>query len=355
LVVAENLQSFQWLEFGSWTALFICHSAGNSAILTVPALRSGRFPGIFASKHGIARRQGVLVMKIGNGFLALLGTTFLSVSAPVFAADVAVEPELSPFSAEIDGWAGGLFITDETENVEPDETDLFVYGADARLRLDVSDAISIQLDGSIDGTDKNSGNDYHQGGWLAGGHLSWSNSSSGLLGVFGGVGTGESDDDDTDFWLVGGEGQMYLDAATLYLQVGYFDAEADGTEEDAFHNAIFGRLVGRYFLSPETRLQAEFSYANGDQDTDDQNMDVLGWGARMDHQLFDSVGLFAAYDGGYYDNGNGSDTGSYFEHQVRGGVSISLGRPDLLTSDRSGPNLDMPWLTHWASSGNSVD
>lgn len=297
-------------------------------------------------------------MKIRNVFLALSGTMVLGVTAPAFAADVIAEPELGPFSAEIDAWAGGLFITDPTGEVEPDETDLFVYGADGRLRFDLTDAISAQADAYVDDSDKGGSDDYYEGGWLVGGHLNWNNPDSGLLGVFGALGEGRSDGDgdNTDFWLVGGEGQMYFDSATLYLQAGYFDAEQEGSDpKDAFHDAIFARLVGRYFLSPETRLQAEFSYANGEQDDDDKSMDIFGWGARVDHQIFESMGLFAAYDGGYYDNGNGSDTGSYFEHQVRGGVSISFGRPDLLTSDRRGPSLDMPWATHWAASGPIVD
>lgn len=295
-------------------------------------------------------------MKIRNGFLMLSATMVLSLTAPVFAADVSVEPELGPLSATIDAWAGALFITDTEENVVPGETDLFAYGADGRLRFDLTDAISIQADASIDDTDKNNGDDFHQGGWLLGGHLNWNNPDSGLLGVFGGIGTSTSDEEDTDYWLVGGEGQMYFDQSTIYLQVGYFDGDAPGADsDDAFHDAIFGRIVGRYFLSSESRLQAEFSYAHGEQDLDDQNMDILGWGARFDHQLFESVGFFTAYDGSYYDNGSGSDSGSYFEHQVRGGISISLGRPDLLTTDRRGPNLDMPWATHWASSGETID
>jgi hypothetical protein len=299
-----------------------------------------------------------LAMIIKNGLLGLFGTMLLCGTAPAFAADVSVEPELGPFSAMIDAWAGGLFITDAKENVEPDETDLFVYGADGRLRFDLTDAISVQADASIDDADKGGGDDYYEGGWLVGGHLNWNNPDSGLLGVFGALGEGRSDGDgdNTDFWLVGAEGQMYFDTATIYLQAGYFDAEQEGSSPtDAFHDAIFARVVGRYFLSPESRLQAELSYANGDQDNDDQNMDILGWGARVDHQLFESVGLFAAYDGAYYDTNDGSDSGSYFDHQVRGGVSVSFGRPDMLTTDRRGPSLDMPWATHWAASGPIVD
>ena len=122
-------------------------------------------------------------MKIRNGFLALSGTMLLSVTAPAFAADVIAEPDLGPFSAQIDAWAGGLFITDAKDNTDPDENNLFAYGADARLRFDLLDVISVQADASFDDTDKNSGDDYYQGGWQVGGHLNWNNSDSGLLGI----------------------------------------------------------------------------------------------------------------------------------------------------------------------------
>ncbi|MBC8036247.1 MAG: hypothetical protein H7X89_03415 [Rhizobiales bacterium] len=291
-----------------------------------------------------------------NVLYAFSAIALLGISAPALAADVSVEEPMSPFSAEAEAWAGWLFLESPKDNVVPDEEDTFVYGGDARARLDLFDVLSVQGDVSIEETDENNGQDYYQGGWMAGGHLNWTDQESGLLGIFGGVGTGESDEEDTDFWFVGGEGQMYFDMSTLYVQGGYFDAEVDGPDKiDAFHDAFFGRIVGRHFFSPDSRLQAEFSYANGDQDDDDKSMDIFGWGARYDHQIFESIGLFAAYDGGYYDNGSGTDTGSYYEHVARGGVSISFGRPDMLEADRSGPNLDMPWVTHWAASGNIVD
>ena len=84
-------------------------------------------------------------------------------------------------------------------------------------------------------------------------------------------------------------------------------------------------------------------------------MDILNWEARYDHQLWESITVFAAYDGGYYDNGNGTNTGSYYDHIFRGGLSVSFGRPDLLSIDRTGPNLDLPAAARWASSGNLVD
>ena len=63
--------------------------------------------------------------------------------------------------------------------------------------------------------------------------------------------------------------------------------------------------------------------------------------------------VFVAYDGAFYDNRpDGSDDGTFYDHVIRGGVSISLGRSDLLQIDRTGPNLDMPWAARWAAGGN---
>lgn len=296
-------------------------------------------------------------MSVRRALSTVSVAVLLGFAGPGLAADVETPPEpMSAISGQIDGWVGYWFQDGAKENVEPTEDESLVYGIDGRLRLDLVSGLSIQADASFDDVDENRGDDYHQGSWMVGGHLSWSDPESGLLGVFGGVGTGESDEDDTDFWFAGLEGQLYWDQWTLYGQVGHFDAEvAVNEEDDAFHNAWFGRLVGRYFFTPEDRLQGEFSYANGDQDTDDRNMDVFGWGARYDHRFMENIGVFVAYDGGYFDNGKGSDSGSYYDHVIRGGISVAFGRPDLFTADRSGPNLDMPWVGRWASSGQIVD
>ena len=280
-------------------------------------------------------------------------------SAVANAADVAPPEALSHFSGQIDASLGYWFMDGEKDNTDPDETSAWTFGADGKFRIDLFDGVAAQADFSFEETDANEGDDYYQGSLLAGGHLSWSNPDSGLLGIFAATGSGESDEVDSDFWLLGGEGQLYLDNITLYVQAGYFDAEEHDPEfeedDDAFQNAWFGRIVGRYFFSPETRLQGEFSYANGEQDDDNQDMDVYSWGARFDQQIVEHLAIFAAYNGGYFDNGSGNDTGSYYDHVIRGGISITLGRSDLISTDRTGPNLDMPWAGHWAASGNIVD
>ncbi len=280
--------------------------------------------------------------------------------AAISSHALAADPEPSkwnPFSATFEMWTGGLAIDDAEGNVNPDEDNFFVFGADLRARLNLGDMYAIQGDLHTDSADDTSGNNRHEDGWFAGAHFSHYN-QDGLLGIMGAVAEGESDDGvATDAWLLGVEGQLYLGQSTLYLQTGYWDAESQvGDEDDAFHDALFVRGVGRYFWSPDTRLQAEVSGAWGEQDVNDKDMDIYGWGLRADHQFTEIIGAFAAYDGAYYENfDSGADDGSYIEHQARIGVSFQLWRPNLVSVDRSGPTLDMPWITHWASSGNSVD
>ncbi len=290
--------------------------------------------------------------------LGTAGLAILALATPSFAADM--EPEkLSAFSGQIDAWLGYWFMDDDQGNPDPEEKEDFTFGVDAKARFNMFDAWSIQADLSADGVDGD-GNDFYHGGLLGGGHLSWSDQETFLLGGFAAGGSGDTQNDE-HFWLAGAEAQIYFDTFTLYGQAGYFDAREGGGDvnavpRDAFHNAWFGRIVGRYFFSPNDRLQGEFSYADGEQDTDDQNMDVFSWGARFDHQIVDNMAVFAAYNGGFFENhGGNGDNGSFYDHVIRGGISISLGRPDLLSVDRTGPNLDMPWAGRWAASGNIVD
>jgi hypothetical protein len=291
-----------------------------------------------------------------KAIVAATAAGLAAISSHALAADL--EPgKWNPFSATFDMWTGGLAIDDAEGNVNPDEDNVFVFGADLRTRLNLGDMYAIQGDLQVDSTDDTSGTDRHEDGWATGLHLSHYN-ETGLFGIMGAFAEGESDNGiATQGYLLGAEGQLYLGQSTLYLQAGYWDAESqEGDEENAFRDAFFVRGVTRYFLSPQTKLQGEISGAWGEQDFNDKDMDIYGWGLRADHQFTDIIGAFAAYDGAYYENfDSGSDDGSYIEHQARVGVSFQLWRPNLVAVDRSGPTLDLPWITHWASSGNIVD
>ncbi|HUQ38032.1 MAG TPA: hypothetical protein VM144_16805 [Aestuariivirga sp.] len=276
-------------------------------------------------------------------------------SSNVMAADVA-PPAESPFSAVFEGWAGGYFLSGENGNFEPDDKSFFALGGAGRARLNLSDIIAVQIDGETDYVDGGKkSNDTYEDGVQGGLHLSLYN-DSGLVGLMGAIGDVNTDNESANFWLIGAEGQMYFDQTTLYLQAGYLDSKSNDDPDDAFNNAFFVRGVGRYFLSPQTRMQAEVSGAWGDEDSDKQNMEVYGWGLRADHQLIDMLSMFVGYQGAYYDNCcDDDDDGHYVDHQVRVGISLLLGRPDLLSVDRTGPTLDLPWVSHWVAAGSNLD
>ena len=297
--------------------------------------------------------------------LSLGAAVLFATTGPMFASDVSAPPA-SPFSGQFEGWVAGFKNSDPAgPNLTGTDLDIaavVAFGADLRLRMDLADVISVQIDGSIDGTGNSSTDERYGGSKLVGAHVNWNDPEMGLLGAFGAVGSTSQyyngTEDNANFWAAGAEGQLYLDAATLYLQAGYLNSNlyTGGSPEDSFHNALFVRGVGRYFVSPDLRLQAEFSYAKGKQDTDEKDMNIVGWGARGDYQVASNVSIFAAYTGAHYDNGvPAGDTGSFTEHQLKAGLTLNLGGPDLLTTDRHGPNLDMPWLSHWVSAGDLVD
>lgn len=276
-----------------------------------------------------------------------------------FAADIVPEETLSPFSLRLEGWGGVLLYGDEKGDFDPANSTLGIIGADAYGRINLGDSFALQLDLSADATDNDEDFVGYDGSVLGGGHLNWNDPESGLFGIFGGYGEAQVEGNDVEFWFVGAEGQIYLESATLYGQFGYLDSEAlDDVDDpaDFFNNAFFGRLVGRYFLSPDSRLQAELAYANGDQDDDKKNMDVFSWGARFDYQFAENFSGFLGYSGAYFDNGNGVDTGSGMEHILRAGLSLSFGNSsDLMVADRNGPNLDLPRFGHWVVHGEQVD
>jgi len=123
------------------------------------------------------------------------------------------------------------------------------------------------------------------------------------------------------------------------------------------------RGVARYFLDPNARVQGELSWAHGEQDSDNQDGDAIGWGLRYDQGLggmFPSLPAtaFLGYRGGYFESsGDGGDNGSFSDHTIYAGLRITFGggAVDLMTSDRAGTTLDIPDVGRWVSSGNIVD
>ena len=118
-------------------------------------------------------------------------------------------------------------------------------------------------------------------------------------------------------------------------------------------DAVFVRGVGRWHMSPDSRLQAEFAYADGEQDTDDQEMEILEWGVRYDMilaglPLIGDTQMFLGYRGVHADNGQpAGDTGDFTEHTIMVGTSHSFGGSTIKEVERYGAGLDLPDFVRW--------
>jgi len=285
----------------------------------------------------------------------------------------APDEERPPLAASVEAYGGGLFVGDDLGDADAGQKELALFGGSARVLARLPADLTIQ--GDVEGknyTNNDEMIDNFDESVLGAGHFSVRNGENFLFGGFGGGGYAMAEGDRTEIWFVGAEMQAYLGPVTLYGQGGYLDTVNDGggsgqSDGDALHQAPFGRAVARYFPTDNLRLQLEGSFAHGQQDSDDQEMDVWGWGVRadaglpfeMEHGL---LSVFAGYQGGYYDNGTSGgvggsgDVGSRHDHGVRVGITLHLGaEKTLLERDRHGANLDLPPVDLWAASGFIVD
>jgi hypothetical protein len=218
-------------------------------------------------------------------------------------------------------------------------------------------SVSMQIDSASeyyfkmnDHTDAKSSN-------VLGMHLSYRNPNRGLLGVFGGyawssVKTGHDNSGKYEMAMVGAEAQAYFGNLTLYGQVGYGN-NTKGDSGEGFNEGWFTRGVARYFFRPDTKLEAELSYAQADPYIDGNDKGKFtGWGVSLDHKLFDvrSYPVYGTlgYRGAYYDATTEGDHAT--EHVFKAGIKVMFGANTLQQNDRYGATLDLPMLPVRANS-----
>lgn len=177
--------------------------------------------------------------------------------------------------------------------------------------------------------------------------------SKGLVGLFGGVSHGKTarDDQENTAQWVGVEAQKYFERATLYGQVGFAIGDVHSSPEEGFDKGYFARVVGRYFVDDDFRIQTELSYLFAEDAIDAiDDIHTYGWGLRADKRIGDSRFYgYAAYNGFYLDTATEGD--KLTEHAVRLGVTRQFGPATLFAQDRYGATLDQPELvarvTNW--------
>ncbi len=289
---------------------------------------------------------------VSTSLLAILGF-----AASAHAADI-VAPEQGLIFSGILGAEAGVRDknldhhagSDGESGDDSSSTTLQVNG-EGFLSIPVLDMLSVQLDAQGEFYDDNSGSEPSTMASVLGGHVSWRDPQVGLIGAFAGLALAADDGDGNtaDGFIVGGEGQYYIDNLTLYAQAGYANIKTD--EGEGFRNGWFVRGAGRYYFSDDFLLQADVSYgeANNYIDNHDDG-EFWNWGAEAKFRLLDDVPLYGtlAYQGGYYDATTEHDTAE--THAVLAGVSFLFGATTLKENDRYGATLDMPLLPSRAAS-----
>jgi hypothetical protein len=252
----------------------------------------------------------------------------------------------------------------ESGDFEPDEgTDQFISGLSGRLSLPLSANLALQMDGEFEYSTtalwEGSQDDLFTRSHLLGGHLSWRDPNVGLIGGFAAFGGALHDEDEVqaDYVAAGGEAQFYVDAATFYVQGGYLDG---GQDDDYLNDAFFGRGVVRYFVTPNSRLQAQVAYAEGDVDDDDiGNLRIVEWGVRYDTMIpgvpiLGDANVFVAYRGADFEK-DGDDPGGFTDHTIMGGFVHRFGGATARQQDLVGVTLDFLNFGRWVSAGEAVE
>lgn len=303
---------------------------------------------------------------------ASIMTLALAISASsATAADYEAQVQQLVVSGVVESWNGYTFISDEggaNANFDPDG--YLSSGLSGRFSLPLGENLSIQMDGDLEYTenafDDPSGDGFKYSAQF-GSHLTYRDPSAGAFGVFGAFGASHYSRPHVDFHAVGGEAQLYLGDLTFYVQGGVLDTgDAGSFDEDAFNNAMFGRGVVRWFMTPDSRLQGEISYADGDQDTGGGapfEMSIIEWKVRYDTvlmglPLIGDTPVFVGYCGARFDNegaGPNIDDGQFTEHTIMVGTSYSFGGNSMREFDRVGATLDLPSFGRWIASGSMLD
>ena len=256
-------------------------------------------------------------------------------------------------------WLGYSFLN-STPSTAIDDDSYLDLGGSLRVNIPAGGALNFQIDLQSETGFVDNSNDNYTGSVLGGAHLSYRQVNEWLLGGFVGIGNGFNADNDTaTAWLIGAEGQFYLTDLTLYGQVGYMDGDdANAGTSDAFRNAWFGRGVVRYFLDSNVKLEGELSYANGENDTDIDDMDVWGWGLRYERAIKSmDADIFVAYQGNRYDSTDPNlpaDHTELTEHVIKLGLNFAFGIEGQKYIDRQGATLDLPMVTRWSAYGVDV-
>jgi hypothetical protein len=268
------------------------------------------------------------------------------------------------------GWARTRFTDTFCETGDGCGTDVdrfngWALGGAGRGNYWLAPNMSVQLDAQAEGTSykENSGTfreNFSNHSYLIGGHFNWRDSQRGLLGFFAGAGdAGGGFTQAQRHVVVGGEGQVYWNQFTLYVQGGYDTIVGTAFTEP---HAWFVRGTGRYFLTQNTMLEGTVLYARGELEfnapflnpgaSPSQDFQTWLWEAKLEHRFASTpFSLFAKYRGSQtkYDTittfSSPAETFTFeqkiTDHRVLVGLRLFMGQDSLFSNDRNGATLDI--------------
>lgn len=185
---------------------------------------------------------------------------------------------------------------------------------------------------------------------LGGGLHAYMRGDTGALGLYGAladVGIEKTGGGKTHTFGV--EGQWYAGDATLGAQAGFLDS--DHNDDDMIRDAFYVRGLARYYFAENTLVQAEAAYLRGEMDGDNDGIDIVSVGARLQHELdffpgdFDWPGkIYIAYRGDFADQDNENDHVN--SHTILFGTTWTFGH-SLRDNERNGAAMDLPAFTRW--------
>jgi len=163
-------------------------------------------------------------------------------------------------------------------------------------------------------------------------------------GLFGGVGTASTvDDESADYYYVGAEAQYYRDAFTFGLNGGYLDSSSTGTRDDEFlTGAWFANAEVRWYATPKVTVTGKLGYLAGEFDRSRFDQETWNWGMKAEYvpEPKEPLSVWIAYDGhsSEFDRiAPGADR-EKDSHTVRVGVTFKFGvEGSQIEQDRSGP------------------
>lgn len=289
-------------------------------------------------------------------------TAILSTGA--FAADLGTGDDSSGpnWAARIGGAFDGYYV-DQVDNDEGTDVNDWNLGGNLDFALGgvSADGWGAQIDarGSLFADNPNGDEDDWTKSYLTGGLHAFALTSGGLFGAFAGGGlAGDSGDTDKDqtYWFAGLEGQMALDSAIVFGEIGYLDGNDEFDE--GINKAGFGRIGIRYFPKANWALMAAASGAFGQQDNEDEpDADALIGDLKLEAEYGfgnGSTSVFSSYEGTLV-SFDGGDHGTDF-HSVMVGFRLRLGA-SALRAAYSGPgSLELPSVDRWfAYTANEVE